>query len=54
MRLIDHFIVGGPGGAPARKSPIFDPNNGGVQAEVALGTAETLERAVQEIGRAHV
>ena len=47
MRLVDHFIVGGPGGAPARKSPIFDPNNGGVQAEVALGTAETLERAVQ-------
>ncbi|MFN4135950.1 MAG: CoA-acylating methylmalonate-semialdehyde dehydrogenase [Novosphingobium sp.] len=46
MRLVDHFIVGGPGGAPARKSPIFDPNNGGVQAEVALGTAETLERAV--------
>ena len=47
MRLVDHFIVGGPGGAPARKSPIFDPNNGGVQAEVALGTAETLERAVK-------
>lgn len=47
MRLVDHFIVGGPGGAPARKSPIFDPNSGGVQAEVALGTAETLERAVQ-------
>ncbi|MFN3424772.1 MULTISPECIES: CoA-acylating methylmalonate-semialdehyde dehydrogenase [Novosphingobium] len=47
MRLVDHFIVGGSGGAPARKSPIFDPNNGGIQAEVALGTAETLERAVQ-------
>lgn len=47
MRLVDHLIVGGPGGAPTRKSPIFDPNNGGVQAEVALGTAETLERAVQ-------
>lgn len=47
MRLVDHFIVGGSGGAPARKSPIFDPNSGGVQAEVALGTAETLERAVQ-------
>lgn len=47
MRLVDHFIVGGPGGAPARKGQIFDPNNGGVQAEVALGTAETLERAVQ-------
>ncbi|OYX95134.1 MAG: methylmalonate-semialdehyde dehydrogenase (CoA acylating), partial [Novosphingobium sp. 35-62-5] len=47
MRLVDHFIVGGPGGAPARKGDIFDPNNGGVQAQVALGTAETLERAVQ-------
>ena len=47
MRLIDHFIVGGSGGAPARKGDIFDPNNGGVQAQVALGTAETLERAVQ-------
>lgn len=47
MRLIDHFIVGGSGDAPARKGDIFDPNNGGVQAQVALGTAETLERAVQ-------
>ncbi|MFY7836359.1 MAG: CoA-acylating methylmalonate-semialdehyde dehydrogenase, partial [Novosphingobium sp.] len=47
MRLVDHFIVGGPGGAPARKGDIFDPNNGAVQAQVALGTAETLERAVQ-------
>ncbi|MCX7285881.1 MAG: CoA-acylating methylmalonate-semialdehyde dehydrogenase [Novosphingobium sp.] len=47
MRFVDHFIVGGPGSAPARKGDIFDPNNGGVQAQVALGTAETLERAVQ-------
>ena len=47
MRQIDHFIVGGSGGAPARKGPVFDPNTGAVQAEVALGTAETLERAVQ-------
>ena len=47
MRLIDHFIVGGPGGAPARKGDVFDPNNGGVQAQVALGDAATLERAVQ-------
>ncbi len=47
MRQVDHFIVGGSGGAPARKGDIFDPNNGGVQAQVALGTAETLERAVQ-------
>jgi len=47
MRQIDHFIVGGAGGAPARKGPVFDPNTGAVQAEVALGTADTLERAVQ-------
>ncbi len=47
MRQIDHFIVGGSGGAPARKGPVFDPNTGAVQAEVALGTADTLERAVQ-------
>ncbi|WP_298167888.1 CoA-acylating methylmalonate-semialdehyde dehydrogenase [Novosphingobium sp.] len=47
MRLVDHFIVGGPGGASARKSAIFDPNNGSVQGEVALGNSETLEIAVQ-------
>jgi len=47
MRQVDHFIVGGSGSAPVRKGDIFDPNNGGVQAQVALGTAETLERAVQ-------
>lgn len=47
MRQIDHFIVGGSGGAPARKGPVFDPNTGAVQAEVALGTPDTLERAVQ-------
>ena len=47
MRQIDHFIVGGSGGAPARKGQVFDPNTGAVQAEVALGDAATLERAVQ-------
>ena len=46
MRLIDHFIVGGPGGAPARKSDVFDPNSGGVQAQVALGDKAVLDRAV--------
>jgi malonate-semialdehyde dehydrogenase (acetylating)/methylmalonate-semialdehyde dehydrogenase len=47
MRLIDHFIAGGTGGvAPARKSPVYDPNNGTVQAEVALGDAAMLDRAV--------
>jgi len=47
MRQIDHFIVGGAGGAPARKGQVFDPNTGAVQAEVALGDAAVLERAVQ-------
>jgi malonate-semialdehyde dehydrogenase (acetylating)/methylmalonate-semialdehyde dehydrogenase len=48
MRLIDHFIVGGTGGvAPMRTSDVFDPNNGGVQAQVALGDAAVLDRAVQ-------
>ena len=47
MRQIDHFIVGGAGGAPARKGEVLDPNNGGVQAEVALGDNAVLERAVQ-------
>lgn len=48
MRLVDHFIAGGSGGATAsRTARIFDPNNGGVQAEVALGDAAVLERAVQ-------
>jgi len=45
MRQIDHFIAGGAGAA-ARKGAIFDPNNGGVQAEVALGDAALLDKAV--------
>ncbi|NOW47357.1 malonate-semialdehyde dehydrogenase (acetylating)/methylmalonate-semialdehyde dehydrogenase [Novosphingobium sp. SG751A] len=46
MRFIDHLIVGGSGGAPARKAPVFNPSNGTVQAEVALGDAALLDRAV--------
>ena len=47
MRIIDHFIAGGAGTAAAtRKSPVFDPNTGAVQAEVMLGDAAVLERAV--------
>src|SRR5690606_9924459 len=45
MRQIDHHIVGGAGGS-ARQGNIFDPNNGGVQAAVALGDAALLDRAV--------
>ncbi|WP_292923852.1 aldehyde dehydrogenase family protein, partial [Novosphingobium sp. SCN 63-17] len=46
MRFIDHLIVGGSGGAPARKAPVFNPSTGAVQAEVALGDAALLDRAV--------
>ena len=45
MRQIDHFIVGG---APAatRFADVMDPNNGGVQAQVALGDQAVLDQAV--------
>jgi malonate-semialdehyde dehydrogenase (acetylating) / methylmalonate-semialdehyde dehydrogenase len=47
MRQIDHFIVGGGGTSSSRKGDVFDPNTGVVQAQVALGDAAVLERAVQ-------
>ena len=47
MRQIDHFISGGAGAAAKRFGDVFDPNNGTVQAQVALGDAAVLERAVQ-------
>ncbi|EGD60582.1 methylmalonate-semialdehyde dehydrogenase [acylating] [Novosphingobium nitrogenifigens DSM 19370] len=47
MRLIDHFIAGGTAGLPTdRRGPVYDPNTGAVQAEVVLGDAAVLERAV--------
>ncbi|OQW38775.1 MAG: methylmalonate-semialdehyde dehydrogenase (acylating) [Proteobacteria bacterium SG_bin5] len=46
MRIIDHFIAGGTGGGAARQGAVFDPNSGQVQAQVNLGTAADLERAV--------
>ena len=45
MRQIEHLIVGGAGAAN-RTSDVFDPNNGGVQAQVSLGDAAVLQRAV--------
>ena len=43
MRLVDHFIVGGTGGlAAGRRAAVMDPNNGGQQAEVVLGSADAL------------
>ena len=48
MRHIDHCIAGntGPSTSP-RRGQVMDPNNGGVQADVVLGNAADLERAVQ-------
>ena len=47
MRLIDHLISGGSGAAATRHGPVFDPNSGAIQAQVPLGDAAVLERAVQ-------
>ena len=47
MRVIDHFIVGGTDGlSQARKSDVFNPNTGAVQAQVVLGNQAVLDRAV--------
>jgi malonate-semialdehyde dehydrogenase (acetylating)/methylmalonate-semialdehyde dehydrogenase len=46
MRTIDHFVSGYANSESARWGDVFDPNNGGVQAKVALGSNEVLEQAV--------
>jgi len=46
MRNIDHFIGGGAHASGERQGDIFDPNNGGVQAQVRFGTSDDLARAV--------
>ncbi|MCC6481583.1 MAG: aldehyde dehydrogenase family protein, partial [Sphingomonadaceae bacterium] len=47
MRTIDHFIAGGTAGlASGRSSDVFDPNSGAVQAQLMLGDAAVLDRAV--------
>jgi len=48
MRQIDHFIQGGSGsGGSGRKHQIWNPSTGEVQAEVALGDASVLDRAIE-------
>ncbi len=47
MRQINHFISGDAAAPGIRFGDVFDPNNGGVQAQVTLGDAAVLERAVQ-------
>ena len=46
MRIIDHVIAGGAGATSERHGDIFDPNQGSVQAKVALGGKAELDRAV--------
>ncbi|WP_296721103.1 CoA-acylating methylmalonate-semialdehyde dehydrogenase [Erythrobacter sp.] len=50
MRQIDHFIVG-DSPAPVRKHAIWNPSTGEVQAEVALGDAALLARAMETAKR---
>jgi len=50
MRQIDHFIVGDSPAASnssGRKHKVWNPSTGEVQAEVALGDAALLDRAVE-------
>ncbi len=46
MRTIDHFINGASFASGERRGDVFDPNRGEVQANVRLGTAADLQRAV--------
>jgi malonate-semialdehyde dehydrogenase (acetylating) / methylmalonate-semialdehyde dehydrogenase len=51
MRQIDHFIAGGSPAA-SRFADVMDPNNGGVQARVALGDQAVLDAAVSAAQKA--
>jgi malonate-semialdehyde dehydrogenase (acetylating) / methylmalonate-semialdehyde dehydrogenase len=51
MRQINHFLSDGTMAA-SRRSDVFDPNTGAVQAQVALGDAAVLQRAVDAALRA--
>jgi malonate-semialdehyde dehydrogenase (acetylating)/methylmalonate-semialdehyde dehydrogenase len=46
LRDIDHFNGGESYSSGDRTSDVFDPNRGGVQAKVKLGTAADLQKAV--------
>ncbi|WP_420142084.1 CoA-acylating methylmalonate-semialdehyde dehydrogenase [Sphingomonas sp.] len=46
MRDIAHLIAGGAGSAAARHGDVYDPNEGTIQARVALGGKTELDRAV--------
>lgn len=46
MRQINHYLAGNASFAATRFGDVFDPNNGGVQAQVGLGDQAVLEAAV--------
>ena len=46
MRRIDHFVQGMAGSSSGRTHQVWNPSTGEVQAEVPLGDASLLERAV--------
>jgi malonate-semialdehyde dehydrogenase (acetylating)/methylmalonate-semialdehyde dehydrogenase len=46
LRSIDHFIGGSSFASGERQSDVFDPNQGQVQAQVRLGTATDLQKAI--------
>ena len=46
LRSIDHFIGGSTFASGERQGDVFDPNQGQVQAQVRLGTAADLQKAV--------
>jgi malonate-semialdehyde dehydrogenase (acetylating)/methylmalonate-semialdehyde dehydrogenase len=49
MRDITHFIGGAAhAGSGTRRSDVFDPNSGAVQAQVTLGSPADLETAMQK------
>jgi malonate-semialdehyde dehydrogenase (acetylating)/methylmalonate-semialdehyde dehydrogenase len=52
MREISHKLAFTNSATPTRFSDVFDPNNGGVQARVALGDAALLDAAVQAAKKA--
>ncbi|MEA3066879.1 MAG: malonate-semialdehyde dehydrogenase (acetylating) / methylmalonate-semialdehyde dehydrogenase [Sphingomonadales bacterium] len=46
LRSIDHFIGGSSFASGERQGDVFDPNQGQVQAQVGLGSAADLEKAM--------
>ena len=46
MRIIEHFINGSSHSDAPRSSDVWNPSDGDVQATVGLGTAATLEKAM--------